>query len=175
VWLWALGSAGAAAPASPRAAHEAWWAAFWARSYIAVTARGSGENASSSPATNATLTAALNSKYALTRYLHTVQSRGTQWPIKFNGMAFMAHATGADGGADYRIWVRPFFSVSHLALGNTAGHSFTAPTLFPRTLAPHAPPPPPAHTPRGPPTGGKTPGFPMAPCWQRGTLRSSVC
>ena len=36
-WLTELGAAVAAAAPAPRAAHEAWWAAFWARSYINVT------------------------------------------------------------------------------------------------------------------------------------------
>ena len=59
-------------------------------------------------------------RYAVTRYTQAVQSRGTQWPIKFNGMlvcarvsvllrlfdfsegmAFVA-AMGNDGEADTR-------------------------------------------------------------------------
>jgi hypothetical protein len=103
-WVAELGVAVAAAAPAPRAAHEAWWGQFWGRSYLAVTARGSGANASFPAAVNASLTDAINLKYALTRYVNAIQSRGSQWPIKFNGGAFMAHATGNDGNADYRIW-----------------------------------------------------------------------
>jgi hypothetical protein len=41
--------------------------------------------------------------YAVTRYVQAVQSRGTIWSIKFNGMAFVA-ARGEDGSPDYRDW-----------------------------------------------------------------------
>eukprot|EP00038_Savillea_parva_P029372 m.70674 g.70674 ORF g.70674 m.70674 type:complete len:682 (-) comp8661_c0_seq1:95-2140(-) len=41
--------------------------------------------------------------YAITRYTQAVQSRGTMWPIKFNGMAFIA-AMGSNGEADSRQW-----------------------------------------------------------------------
>jgi len=45
----------------------------------------------------------LNSMYAITRYTQAIQSRGTKWPIKFNGMAFVA-AMGEEGEAEYRDW-----------------------------------------------------------------------
>ena len=32
----------------------------------------------------------LSQHYAITRYVQAIQSRGTIWPIKFNGMAFVA-------------------------------------------------------------------------------------
>ena len=41
--------------------------------------------------------------YAITRYTQAVQSRNTMWPIKFNGMAFIA-ARGSNGEADKRQW-----------------------------------------------------------------------
>ena len=41
--------------------------------------------------------------YAVTRYTQAVQSRNTLWPLKFNGMAFVA-AMGSSGEADYRDW-----------------------------------------------------------------------
>jgi len=41
--------------------------------------------------------------YAVTRYTQAVQSRNTLWPIKFNGMAFVA-AMGEAGEPDYRDW-----------------------------------------------------------------------
>jgi len=96
-WLTELGAAVAGAPPSPRSAHESWWGSFWNRSYIRVAVSEQGQP-------NASLSSAISEKYAYTRYLHAIQSRGTIWPIKFNGGAFMAHATGSDGGADYRIW-----------------------------------------------------------------------
>jgi hypothetical protein len=45
----------------------------------------------------------LSQMYAVTRYTQAVQSRNTLWPIKFNGMAFVA-AVGSNGEADYRDW-----------------------------------------------------------------------
>lgn len=45
----------------------------------------------------------MSQMYALTRYTQAVQSRNTIWPIKFNGMAFIA-AMGNDGSADSRQW-----------------------------------------------------------------------
>lgn len=45
----------------------------------------------------------LSQMYAVTRYTQAVQSRNTRWPIKFNGMAFVA-AVGSSGEADYRDW-----------------------------------------------------------------------
>jgi len=98
------------APSSEaRTLHEAWWSSWWARSYIAV-------NASNFPAVEGahgvnplSHTTSLDSgyllskMYALTRYTQAVQSRNTQWPIKFNGMAFIA-AMGEEGEPDYRDW-----------------------------------------------------------------------
>lgn len=45
----------------------------------------------------------LSKMYAITRYTQAVQSRNTIWPIKFNGMAFVA-AMGDAGQADTRDW-----------------------------------------------------------------------
>lgn len=39
-------------------------------------------------------------RYAVTRYVQAVQSRGTPWPIKFNGMAFTAFTDDVD----FRDW-----------------------------------------------------------------------
>ena len=86
-----------AAAADPWVAHTAWWAAFWARSYVSVNASctpGGGD-----PCDGFTL----SRKYALTRYVQAVQSRNTWVPIKFNGMAFIA-AMGTRGEADFRQW-----------------------------------------------------------------------
>lgn len=112
--------------ADARPAHEAWWAAFWARSYVAVNmsagssrARYAGSDdlapagrafvsASSGAAAAAAPAGAggfqLSRVYTLTRYVHAVQSRGTLWPIKFNGMAFVAAVNHGGGEPDFRDW-----------------------------------------------------------------------
>ena len=43
----------------------------------------------------------ISQKYALTRYVQAIQSRGTRWPIKFNGMMFVANTPP---NADARDW-----------------------------------------------------------------------
>ena len=85
-WLADLSAAVAAAPADPRPAHVAWWMGFWSRSYVSVNA--------SQPATSDGFK--LSQMYALTRYVQAVQSRNTIWPIKFNGMAFIAAMDSPD-------------------------------------------------------------------------------
>jgi alpha-L-fucosidase 2 len=92
--LAALVAEGDAGAAGARVAHEAYWGGFWARSHIVVNAS---DPSPTSPA------AQLNSMYAITRYTQVIQSRGTKWPIKFNGMAFVA-AVGSNGEAEYRDW-----------------------------------------------------------------------
>jgi hypothetical protein len=92
-WLADLAARVATAPASPRSASEAWWAEFWARSYIHVNA-----SQSDGPAFQ------LSQMLAITRYTQAIQSRGTIWPIKFNGMAFVAAMDKGHAEADYRDW-----------------------------------------------------------------------
>jgi hypothetical protein len=46
----------------------------------------------------------LSRAYALTRYVQAIQSRGTIWPLKFNGMAFVAAVNKGGGEPDYRDW-----------------------------------------------------------------------
>ena len=46
----------------------------------------------------------LSRAYALTRYVHAIQSRGGIWPLKFNGMAFVAAVNKGGGEPDYRDW-----------------------------------------------------------------------
>lgn len=91
-WLEDLAALVARAPGegAARQCHGTWWNGFWARSWVAVngSARGGQQ---------------LSSAYQLTRYVQAVQSRGTIWPIKFNGGAFIA-AMGGDGEADKRGW-----------------------------------------------------------------------
>lgn len=77
-WLADLAALVTTAAPDPRPAHDAWWAAFTARSYVAV-------NASAWGGLSDGFT--LSQMYAVTRYTQAVQSRGTIWPIKFNGMA----------------------------------------------------------------------------------------
>ena len=46
----------------------------------------------------------LSQMYAVTRFTQAVQSRGTLWPIKFNGMAFVAAMDKGNGEPDSRQW-----------------------------------------------------------------------
>jgi hypothetical protein len=92
-WLADLSARVATAAPHPRLASEAWWANFWARSYITVNASQSGGSAFQ-----------LSQMLAITRYTQAVQSRGTIWPIKFNGMAFVAAMDRGHAEADYRDW-----------------------------------------------------------------------
>jgi hypothetical protein len=99
------------------AAHAAWWAAFWQRrsvhllypkcvpsllTRVRVRVRRSYVSISASAPSGATIT----SQYALTRYLQCLQSRGTVWPIKFNGQLFVASMppVAPKAGPDYRQW-----------------------------------------------------------------------
>jgi hypothetical protein len=91
--LAALVAASEVGTPAARAAHEAFWGAFWGRSYIAVNASAPGPDA-----------AAVTNMYAVTRYTQAIQSRGTLWPIKFNGMAFIQAMSPGDGAADARDW-----------------------------------------------------------------------
>jgi hypothetical protein len=46
----------------------------------------------------------LSQKYALTRYINAIQSRGTIFPIKFNGQAFTSYMDDGAAAPDYRNW-----------------------------------------------------------------------
>jgi hypothetical protein len=46
----------------------------------------------------------LSQMYAITRYTQAIQSRGVLWPIKFNGMAFIAAMNNQNGAAESRSW-----------------------------------------------------------------------
>lgn len=46
----------------------------------------------------------LSQKYALTRYLSAAQSRGTIWPIKFNGQAWTSYMDDGAAAPDFRQW-----------------------------------------------------------------------
>jgi hypothetical protein len=89
-------AAGGPAPAARAAASDAWWAAFWARSYVNVVggARGPPPNL-------------LAAQYARTRFIQAVQSRGHRTPIKFNGQLWSAkRAWGPDYCACLRVEAR---------------------------------------------------------------------
>jgi len=76
-----------------KAVSDAWWVQFWERSYIYVP---------SFPRVTAA--------YLATRYLQSIQSRGHNIPIKFNGQLFM-NAVGNSGvlDIDFRQWGQNFW------------------------------------------------------------------
>ncbi len=81
-----------------RAEHEAWWRAFWQRSFIEVTGDAAAE--------------AVTRAYTLQRYVTACAGRGA-WPIKFNGSIFTMQGPPEQDNAggetqvydpDYRRW-----------------------------------------------------------------------
>jgi len=91
--------------AERRRAHEAWWRAFWDRSWIHVTPALAGR--SGNPARSKTgladETFLVSRAYALQRFINAGAGRG-RYPIKFNGSLFTVPAAGEPGDADYRRW-----------------------------------------------------------------------
>ncbi len=83
--------------AERRIAHEGWWQAFWARSWIHVTAATADGSETGSEAE------VVSQSYALQRYLQACAGRGA-YPIKFNGSIFTVPYPGKPGDADYRRW-----------------------------------------------------------------------
>ena len=83
--------------------HDAWWSTFWNRSHIHVNATRWPAAPLSPPAPTPDVGFLTSKMYAITRYVQAIQSRGTMWPIKFNGMGFIA-AMGTNGEADSRDW-----------------------------------------------------------------------
>ena len=97
-WLAALKANASAAPtaSASRPKHEAWWAAFWRRSWILMAAAAGAPSSGGSKHVPETDTAtgtgtgtsvaagALSQAYDLTRYLTAIQSRG-QLPTPHNG------------------------------------------------------------------------------------------
>jgi len=78
--------------------HHAWWSEFWSRSFITVGT----QNQTRGPAL-----AALNNKYALTRYVQAIQASGNTWvPIKFNGYMFTTQLPPetTKSGPSFRDW-----------------------------------------------------------------------
>jgi len=70
-------------------AHQAWWRAFWQRSWINISGDADGDT--------------ISQRYALQRYINACAGRGA-FPIKFNGSLFTVPYEGAPGNADYRRW-----------------------------------------------------------------------
>jgi len=79
-----------------RGAHEAWWKAFWQRSWIHATS-GSGSEKQGDDAY------VVSRAYALQRYITACAARGAH-PIKFNGSIFTVAHEGKPHHADYRQW-----------------------------------------------------------------------
>ena len=98
-WLAALEKVIADTEAVPfekrRTNHEAWWKAFWQRSWIHVKAPGDQEKDAF----------VVSRAYALQRYINACAGRGA-YPIKFNGSIFTVEGIENDKsrGPDYRRW-----------------------------------------------------------------------
>ncbi len=97
-WLSAVEESIAATEAVPfakrRTSHEAWWKAFWQRSWIHVSSQEKGDDAF-----------VVSRGYALQRYVNACAGRGA-YPIKFNGSIFTVEGIENDKsrGPDYRRW-----------------------------------------------------------------------
>jgi len=89
--------------ATLEAAHHAWWAGFWKRSYIFISSADTKANEDANIITRG---------YILQRYINACGGRGHS-PIKFNGSIFTVdtyarkESTGFD--ADFRKWGGPFW------------------------------------------------------------------
>ena len=94
-WVSALGIQTAAAPsAPPRAAHVAWWQAFWSSTWVDIDTVGSSDGFK------------VSQTYAMSRYMNNAQSRVVtpgggfdQQVIKFNGLAWTSKRPGSAGSA----------------------------------------------------------------------------
>jgi hypothetical protein len=89
--------------AKRRSAHEAWWAAFWDRSYIRAVAGPQAMAGKPGPDD----AAYVSQMYHLQRFINACAGRGA-YPIKFNGSIFTVAPLGglrpAGKDADYRQW-----------------------------------------------------------------------
>ena len=91
-WLERLDGLTADAPLPSRTAHEAWWNAYWERSWIFVDGDPVCET--------------ITRGYVLQRFMNACSGRGGS-PIKFNGSLFTVepkHTDGSPWNADYRKW-----------------------------------------------------------------------
>jgi len=87
-----------------RIRHEAWWKAFWNRSYIHVSTQVESEKEK---------VFNVSRGYALQRYMNACSGRGNS-PIKFNGSIFTVDTKDLQGkyngfDADYRQWGGPYW------------------------------------------------------------------
>jgi alpha-L-fucosidase 2 len=82
-----------------RAAHLAWWAAFWDRSHIDIR----DASRDGIPLNPPTAGFDVSRGYALQRFINACSGRGA-YPIKFNGNIFTVGRPGKPGDADYRLW-----------------------------------------------------------------------
>jgi alpha-L-fucosidase 2 len=103
-WLFRMERAMAVAaelgPIDARNAHQAWWNAFWNRSWIRITpAAGGPEDRSSERVREAQV---VTQGYALQRFVSACAGRGGS-PIKFNGSIFSVDLPGKFD-PDYRQW-----------------------------------------------------------------------
>lgn len=94
-----IGRVKTAGSSHARVAHEAWWRAFWNRSWIYVR----NTAPETTPAGAEDAGTVLTRGYTLQRYINACAGRG-RYPIKFNGSIFTVEAEGAEGFADYRRW-----------------------------------------------------------------------
>jgi len=99
--------------AERRQAHEAWWAAFWDRSWIHLSQNalpaerpdGAGLSTNALPLSlgDGDDAFVVNRGYTLQRFVTACAGRG-HYPIKFNGSLFTVPAAGKPESADYRRW-----------------------------------------------------------------------
>ncbi len=79
-----------------RASHQAWWQAFWDRSYVRLSGHAERQR--------------IAQAYALQRFISACAGRGA-YPIKFNGSIFTVDSreAGERFDADYRRWGGPYW------------------------------------------------------------------
>jgi alpha-L-fucosidase 2 len=92
-----------------REEHEAWWSAFWDRSWIYASGPVS-EKALKGASVQAATAGDVTRGYALQRFVNACAGRGA-YPIKFNGSLFCVDAREKDKtfDADYRRWAGAYW------------------------------------------------------------------
>ena len=90
---------GAVSSAQALAAHDAWWNAFWNRSWIYVRS----PRSIKTPLGRENEGDVVTRGYILQRFVNACAGRGA-FPIKFNGSLFTIEEPGKEGYADYRLW-----------------------------------------------------------------------
>jgi len=89
----------AVSSAQALAAHDAWWNAFWNRSWIYVRS----PRAVKTPLGRENEGDVVTRACILQRFVNACAGRGA-FPIKFNGSLFTVEEPGKEGYADYRLW-----------------------------------------------------------------------